>query len=164
MERGETYLQEMVIIEDTRNQIGKHKLLNERMQMLGINVIRSKLYVGDYSRLDNQTICIDTKKDWLEVASNLTKQHERFKTECVRAKSAGIKLIILVEQDIDCCEWKSPRRKDGSVISQVKGEVLQKAINTMAERYGVEFIHCDKSATANKIIEILGGTNESKND
>ena len=154
----------MVIIEDTRNQIGKHDLLNKQLKDLGFTVIRSKLYVGDYARLDNQTICIDTKKDWLEVASNMTTQHKRFKAECLRAMDAGIKLVILVEQDIDCADWTSPRKKNGEPISQIKGIVLSKALNTMQERYGVKFIHCDKSATAKKIIEILGGTYESENN
>ena len=146
----------MVIVEDTRNQIDKHKLLNQQLKAMGVTVVRSKLFVGDYSRLDNQTICIDTKKDWLEVASNITKQHERFKAECVRAMEFGIKLIILVEEDIDCREWVSPRRKNGKLLSQVKGETLQKALDTMTERYGVEFLHCNKRETASKIIEILG--------
>ena len=147
----------MVIIEDTRNQVGKHKLLNEQLKTLGHIVIRTKLYIGDYARFDNQTVCIDTKKDWLEVANNITKQHERFKKECLRAKELGIKLIILVEQDTPCREWISPKRKDGTYISQVKGETLQKAVDTMRDRYGVEFCYCSKKETANKIIKILGG-------
>ena len=147
----------MIIIEDTRNQIGKHKLLNAELERLGIKVIRSKLYVGDYSRLDNQTVCVDTKKDWLEIANNLTKQHERFRNECLRARNGGIRLIILVEEEIPASEWKSPVRRNGKVISQVKGEVLQKIVNTMQEKYGVEFIYCDKTQTAQKLLEILGG-------
>lgn len=147
----------MIIIEDTRNQIGKHKLLNSELERLGIKVIRSKLYVGDYSRLDNQTVCVDTKKDWLEIANNLTKQHERFRNECLRARNGGIRLIILVEEEMPASEWKSPVRRNGKVISQVKGEVLQKIVNTMQEKYGVEFIYCDKTQTAKKLLEILGG-------
>ena len=153
----------MIIIEDTRNQIGKHKLLNAELERLGIKVIRSKLYVGDYSRLDNQTVCVDTKKDGLEIANNLIKQHERFRNECLRAINGGIKLIILVEEEMPANEWKSPVRRNGNVISQVKGEVLQKIVNTMQEKYGVEFIYCDKKQTAERLLEILGGKYESKN-
>lgn len=154
----------MIIIEDTRNQVGKHKVLNAELQKHGIQVIRTKLYVGDYSRLDNQTVCIDTKSNWLEVIGNLTKQHERFRDECLRARNAQIKLIILVEENISPEQWKSPVRRNGEVISHIKGTILQKIINTMQERYGVEFIWCDKTTTAKKIIEILGGTYENKNN
>ena len=154
----------MILIEDTRNQIGKHKELNRQLEELGIKVIRTKLFVGDYSRLDNQTICVDTKKDWLEVAGNLTKQHARFKDECLRAKNNGIKLIILVEEDLPAGEWKSPVRRNGAVISQVKGEVLQKIVNTMQDKYAVEFVYCNKKETAQRLLKILGGTDESKNN
>ena len=153
----------MILIEDTRNQIGKHKELNEQLERLGIKVIRTKLFVGDYSRLDNQTICVDTKKDWLEVAGNLTKQHERFRAECLRAKNNGIKLTILVEEDLPADRWESPRKRNGEVLSGVKGEVLQKIINTMQNKYDVNFIYCDKKETAKRLLEILGGTYEDKN-
>lgn len=154
----------MILIEDTRNQIGKHKELNKQLEQLGIRVIRTKLFVGDYSRLDNQTICVDTKKDWLEVAGNVTKQHARFKDECLRAKNNGIKLIVLVEEDLPANDWKSPTKRNGEVLSHVKGEVLQKIVNTMHDKYDVEFIYCSKNETAKKLLNILGGTDESKNN
>ena len=154
----------MIIIEDTRNQIGKHKTLNETLRSMGIKVIRSKLYVGDYSRLDNQTVCIDTKKDWLELVTNLTKQHQRFRDECLRAKESQIKLFVLVEQNIPAYRWKSPVKRNGKAISQVKGEVLQKIMNTMKEKYDVEFIYCDKKQTAQRLLELLGGKDEGKNN
>ena len=154
----------MIIVEDTRNQIGKHKELNRQLEALGIKVIRTKLFVGDYSRLDNQTVCVDTKKDWLEVAGNLTKQHERFKAECLRAKNNGIRLIVLVEENKSADAWKSPIRRNGKAVSQVKGEILQKIVNTMQSRYDVEFIYCDKKETAQRLIKILGGTDEGKNN
>ena len=146
----------MIIIEDTRNQIDKHETLNAQLEILGHQVIRSKLYVGDYSTSKNQSICIDTKKDILELAGNICgRQHERFKQECIRAKLGEIRLIVLIEEETPIYEWESPRNRRNQALTQVKGETLYKAMNTMHERYGVEFMQCNKNETAMKIIEIL---------
>lgn len=148
----------MILIEDTRNQIGKHKKLNDEFNKLGVPVVRNKLYVGDYARMDNLTTCIDTKKDWVELAGNICgKQHERFRAECIRAKDADIRLVILVEEETPIEQWKSPRKRNGRLISQVSNIVLSKAMKTMTEKYGVEFRNCNKEDTAKIIIELLGG-------
>ena len=148
----------MVIVEDTRNQIGKHNQINQDLINLGHQVVRSKLFVGDYSRLDNMTICIDTKKDWIEVAGNICgKQHTRFREECIRAKNAGIKLIILVEEETPIGSWKSPLKRNKEPICRVSNIVLLKAMKTMNEKYGVEFKNCAKSETAMIICKLIGG-------
>ena len=147
----------MILVEDTRNQVGKHKQLNSDLESKGVKVIRSKLYVGDYARLDKQNIAIDTKKDWVEVAGNICgKQHERFRNECLRAKSVGIRLIILVEEQICVEQWKSPLNRQKKAYTQVKGETLAKAMRTMTEKYGVEFMNCSKERTAEVILNLLG--------
>lgn len=47
----------MVIIEDTRNQPGKHKNINAYMERCGHRVIRSKMLVGDpISRVKAETL------------------------------------------------------------------------------------------------------------
>lgn len=148
----------MIIVEDTRNQINKHSKLNQDLHNLGYQVVRSKLFVGDYSRLDNMSVCIDTKKDWVELAGNICgKQHTRFREECIRAKTAQIRLIILIEDKVSVENWKSLRKRNGEPICKVSGEVLSKAMRTMSEKYGVEFMNCDKSETAGVILRILEG-------
>lgn len=148
----------MIIVEDTRNQIGKHKQINDDLTKLGFQVVRNKLFVGDYARLDNMTVCIDTKKDWVEVVGNICgKQHARFREECLRAKMAGIKLIILVEEEVSIQSWHSPLKRNGEPYCKVSNIVLEKAMKTMTEKYGVEFMHCKKSETAKIILKILGG-------
>lgn len=156
----------MILIEDTRNQIGKHKTLNDEFNKLGVPVIRNKLYVGDYARMDNLTICIDTKKDWVELAGNICgKQHERFRDECLRARNAQIRLIILVEEEIPIEAWKSPKKRNGALISHTSNIALSKAMKTMSEKYGVEFMNCGKDQTAKTILKILGGQDgEKEND
>jgi len=147
----------MILIEDTRNKIDKHRRKRQCFENLGHQVVRTKLLIGDYSLLHNQTICIDTKQDWVEVANNLCgKQHERFRNECVKAKTCGIKLVILVEDKTPVAEWKSPLKRNKMPYTQVSGTTLSKIIDTMHQKYGVEFINCAKGESADKILEILG--------
>ena len=88
----------ITLIEDTRNQPGKHKAKNEYWKENGIKVIRSKLPCGDYALLTDMSTVIDSKKDLQELISDICgKQHERFRRECQLAQEHGIQLIILVE-------------------------------------------------------------------
>lgn len=143
---------DFIIIEDTRNQIKKHELKHRYWEGIGQKYIRSKLYVGDYSRLDNQTVCIDTKKDLLEVANNICgKSHDRFRDELIRAQESNIKLIILVEST-----WTRETAWGWtSRYTKVKGSTLMKAMVSMEKKYGVEFIFCTKQEAPKKIIELL---------
>ncbi len=157
----------MVILEDTRNQIGKHKNVKQQLAVLGHQVVRSKLYVGDYQMASGGGIVIDTKKDMLELAMDLCKDHARFRRECERARDAGIKLVILTEEELPSgglADWKSPTWKTpgrghrvGDPISQVKPETMYKQIHTMASRYGVDFRFCRRDETGKVIIDILTG-------
>lgn len=153
----------MIIVEDTRNQINKHKAKREWFNANGIKCIRSKLYCGDYSLLNDQSVCIDTKKDWLELASNICgKQHERFRNECIRAQDAQIHLIVLVEEECSVLDWKSPKTRKGAQISKVEPSILAKAMRTMSKKYGVDFIHCSKNNAPEFIFRILKGANYGK--
>lgn len=148
----------MVIIEDTRQQHGKHNLKGIFFANNNIKVIRQCLFVGDYTRLDNQMVAIDTKKDVVEIAANICgQQHERFRNECLRAQEYGIKLVVLIEEDADLETWKSPRKKNGTPYTHVSGKTLKKAMQTMTDKYGVEFDFCRKEDAGAKIIELLGG-------
>ena len=53
----------MVILEDSRNQIGKHENINAYLKSVGVDVIRTKMLVGDYTLPADQSVCIDSKKD-----------------------------------------------------------------------------------------------------
>lgn len=153
----------MIIIEDTRNQIGKHKRINDDFNMLGIPVLRSKLFVGDYSKVDNMSVCVDTKQNWIELAGNICgKQHERFRNECLRAQEAQIKLVVLIEDETPLALWQSPKKRNGKPICNVSNTVLLKAMKTMSDKYGVEFVNCNKSKTAETILQLLGGQDGKK--
>ena len=169
----------MIILEDTRNQVGKHDTKAEYFAKTGVEVRRTKLYVGDYTLPTNQSVCIDTKKDIQELIGDICgKQHERFRNELLRAKESGIKLIILVEDDGGYCDykktiynkpvtclddlfkWKNPRlfiwyQGKQKYPNATKGAVLAKACITMREKYGVEFQFCRKADAGKKIIDLL---------
>ena len=57
----------------------------------------SKLYVGDYMNYDNPRLVVDRKQNLAELCGNVCQQHERFRSEIIRANEAGIKLVFLCE-------------------------------------------------------------------
>ena len=167
------------IARDTRDKIGSHNNVDLGLERRGFKVVRTKLYVGDVTLLNDQTTCIDLKQGLQEVYGNIVGgQHERFVRECRRAQEAGIRLVILVEQAGICTvqdvsSWKNPRiskweklrdaHKQGKRMSEplnpyppVSSERLSKAMQTISDRYGVEWRFCAKSETVNVICEVLG--------
>lgn len=164
----------MVIQVDSREHKKEYERICKQLDDIGIKHFRSKLYCGDYQSLDNAKLCIDRKKDLQELCGNICQQHERFKNELIRAREAGIQLIILCEHgpDIKSMEdvyfWKNPRKhrviwktvngkKTPTVISEkaVDGYQLYKSLCTIRDRYGVRFEFCTKKETGKKIVELL---------
>lgn len=149
----------MVILEDTRQQEGKHKNIENYFSKAGIQVERCCLYVGDYAIANDQSRAVDTKQDVLEIAKDiLSSDHERFKRECSRAQEAGIKLLILIEEvlpDGGLVNWKPPKDSRGRALPTVKGETLRRAMLTMTVKYGVRFRFCDSRQTGRIIAEYL---------
>lgn len=149
-----------VIVEDTRNKPEKNAGIRWQLEELGYKVVRSKMYVGDYQYADSGKIAIDTKQNLQEVVGNVTKQHERFKAECERAKEAGIQLIILiVEPSITCLAdvfgWWNPRLLFSKKATT--GKQLGKILYSMREKYGVDFQFCKSDEIGKRIVELLGG-------
>lgn len=146
------------ITEDTRQQKGMHDLKHEFFQKMGVKVVRSKLPFGDYAPVP--PVSIDTKRDMDEIASNICgTEHKRFINECKAARDAGCQLIILVENRCginsicDVHKWVNPR----IIYSEkcVQGDRLQKAMETISERYGVEFRFCTPEDAGRIILEIM---------
>ena len=155
----------MIIAEDTRNQAGKHRNIHRQLGAQGHQIVRTKLYVGDYQLINRGDVAIDTKKDMLELAMDICRDHKRFSEECQKAHEAGIRLVILTEELLPTgglANWKSPvwktttaRHKAGETISKVSPETLYKTIHTMATKYGTEFHFCHKDETGDRIMDIL---------
>lgn len=166
------------IVCDTREQKWNH--VQAGFDRLGVPWIRSKLYAGDYCYLDSMQVCVDRKKGLAEVYSNLIQQHERFRAECQRAKDAGIKLVILVEEPSigsldDVKNWQNPRRKRWEAIERammsgrikvartsrqppVSSLTLETIMRKMAEKYGISWEFCAPEQTAKRIMQILDST------
>lgn len=151
----------MIILEDTRQQANKHRLKHEYWSENGIEVIRTKLLVGDYM-LFGGTICVDTKMDVEEIAGNIGgSNHARFREECKLAKRIGATLIVLVEnlngfrsiQDVTA--WVNPNLN--KTARSIEGPRLAKAMNTMSERYGVQFTFCAPEDSGRMVIDLLNG-------
>ena len=151
----------MILIEDTRQVVGKHKLKNEYFKKMGIEVVRSKLLFGDYQNPQNPNIAIDTKKDIQELIGDLTKDHERFKKELQLAKKCGAKLIILIEDEKVTCindlyTWYNWRLKKSPKAT--KGSTLAKMLYTIehnTEDYNCQFLFVKKAECGAKILELL---------
>ena len=148
----------MTILEDTRQKPGKHDLKSQSFQDAGVGVYRCKLPFGDYAPAP--PVSVDTKRNIDEIAGNICGQeHARFIRECKAARDAGCKLYVLVENDLGITDisqvhiWQNPR----SVYSAkcVQGPRLQKAMETISERYGVVFRFCPPEASGRIIMEII---------
>lgn len=152
----------LTLLEDTRNQIGKHKNIHAYCRQNDIRIVRVRLLVGDYmlAGAGGGGISVDTKMGVPEVASNCFQEHERFRTECQQAQECGIKLVVLIEEvppGGDVRNWVSPLDRYGKPKYQFNPETLQKVMATMTERYGVEFRFCDGRSTGKVLLEILKG-------
>lgn len=148
----------MVIQVDTREK--ENQEVVEYFDKVNQKYFVSKLYAGDYLDITNGKVVIDLKADLVELANNLTKQHDRFKREIKRAKEEmDCKFVVLVREDLKCLEdvknWKSPKRKNGKELTQVKGETLFAIMKTMQIRYGVVWEFCNRQNAGGKILEIL---------
>jgi len=154
----------MTIIEDTRQKIDQHDLKHIDFVDLGVNLIRCALPFGDYCKAP--AISVDTKQELGEIAGNLTVEHERFRHECERAQTAGCHLYILIETEWniktvdDVHIWVNPRRHFSS--KAVTGAKLEKIMKTMTRRYGVSFMFCRPTETADMILRILDGAFEDE--
>ena len=146
---------------DSRENKNEHVL--NQLKELGCNFVNSKLYVGDYTLLHKQDICIDRKASLLELANNIcnSENHQAFKNEYEYIYNLdGVKYF-------KCPTYKSTQYKtvDGARVlahkkgdkrSQVNFETLGKAMKTMEEKYGYEFLFAKKKDFGKKILWLLG--------
>ena len=170
----------MIFIHDTRDQAGKHKNLEEWMEREGHTLVRSKMYVGDIALLHDQSTCIDLKSLGLtEVYNNLVQSHNRFRDECIRAKEANIKLIVLVEEKgvrelHEVKNWQNPQQKrwekqnayNNWLIAHgrepykptkppVPSDRLMGMMDAMSQRYGVEWVFCHPDRVGEFVYRLL---------
>ena len=147
----------MIIQIDTREKARAIQAIKAEFAAQGVETITSKLYVGDYARIDNMTTVIDRKQNLNELAGNIVEK--RFHDEIKRAHDHGLKIIFLIEHGkgvndlLDVLFWDNPRLKESPRC--ISGEHLYKSMLTLSERYGVEWQFCRKQDTGRRIIDIL---------
>lgn len=166
----------LILIEDTRNQVGKHRHVEAYCRRTGIKIVRQTLNVGDYMFGEETEdgivpvgkVSVDSKESILELSKNImSSDHRRFKAECIRALQAGIRLVVLIEEEppfgrLDM--WEIPRFKSsgrfhrfGEPMTLVDPVALRKACITMQEKYGVRFRFCKRRQSPARIIRFLKG-------
>lgn len=157
----------MTIICDTREKPQAIQKILAEFERQNVKVIRSKLWVGDYQRLDNPMLVIDRKQNLAEICNNVVQDHKRFRAELQRAQENGVKVIVLIEHSKtirtleDVIHWVNPRLKVSPLA--VSGERLYKILSAMSKTYDVEFRFCTKEQTGAKIIELLKGEQDGTN-
>ena len=141
-----------VIIEDTRQHVGKYDEAHAHFDLADVSVIRSKLAVGDYTAPPSRVV--DTKKGFEEVVGNFcSKDRDRVKREIMLAKHMGTELVFLIIDDKatsieDAKTWRNKR-------GNVSGDTLYKTMDTFVKRYGVRFEFCTPADSGKRILELL---------
>lgn len=150
----------MRIVEDTRQQAGRHELKHRAFEAHGDKLTRCALPVGDYALFPR--VSVDTKAGMHEIAQNIggtEKEHARFRRELIKAKDNGCHLYILIENDEqirtidDVAHWVNPRLIDNP--RAITGDRLAKAMRTMQSKYGCTFVFCSPEQAAGLIYAIL---------
>lgn len=161
-------MSEIILVEDTRNKPEKHNAKNAYFAKKGVKVIRSKLYAGDYSLLHNQSVCIDTKENLGEWASNIVHDHKRVAAEADRAYENGIKLIFLIENNegirsIDeIAKWSNSRwrrwhKQRSGQKPPISSEQLAKATQTFAKHHHCLFAFTSVENAGRAVLYLLTG-------
>jgi ERCC4-type nuclease len=148
-----------MILEDTRQQAGKHNNVERYLTHAGIPWERQALYVGDYIQAHDGRRAVDTKQGVMELIHDICSgDHERFARECERAQAAGIRLLILTEEELPSgglAAWQAPKAKNGRPLTAARPETLRRAMITMTAKYGVQFRFCDARSTGRLVVEYL---------
>lgn len=152
------------IVEDTRQQDGKHAHVRRWMEAHGVEFAprASALPFGDYMR-DGSNVCVDTKRGVHELAMDVGRDHARFARELDRAIAAGYRIVILVE-----CSGAEARYADRGLLPEwpkgvrhygrMTGARLASTIGSMERnRDGMaRFEFCRRAEAPRRICELLG--------
>ena len=87
------------------------------------------------------------RKSVADLAGTLTKGYSRFKAEMLRAKEAGLSLVVIVEDSLTTV-------RKGAPYSQESGESLLQRCFTLMVRYRLPIVFCaDHREAARYILE-----------
>lgn len=152
-------LESMKLLVDTREQPTKR--LEERLEACGLPYTRRKIDSGDYScicTLPNGTeldfsnkVVIERKMDLGELCLCFGSQRQRFEKEFKRAKEAGTKIYLLVENG----SWEKIYNWSYKNKSKLHPNALVASIAAFRARYNVQLDFCRSETTGRVIHDIL---------
>lgn len=145
----------LTILVDTREQ--ETSRLQVRLKEFKCNIERIKLDYGDYSakiqlpsdEWEQLNVAIERKMSLDELAQCYTTGRKRFEREFVRAKDAGAKVYLLVEN----ATWED------AYIGNYRSKMLPKAfiasLLAWLARYNCQLVFCRQRTTGKLIFDIL---------
>lgn len=145
----------LTVLVDTREQ--DTVLFRKRMKALGLPHARRKLDFGDYScsvmadgaELDlSASFAIERKMNLDELAQCYTRGRKRFEREFERAKAAGARIYLLIED----ASWESAY--NGAYRSQVHPHSLIASMVAWLARYDCQMLMCKPETTPRLIHDI----------
>lgn len=145
-------LESMVCLVDTREQDTPR--LRARLKEIGCPWERKKLNFGDYSvkcdAIDlSETIAVERKMDLDELCNCYCKERKRFEREFERARQAGAKIYLLIEDG----SWEDAYA--GKYRSRMEPVALVASIQAWLARYNCQIIFCREQTTGRLIHDIL---------
>ena len=150
----EDVLKTFTLITDTREQPTKRSEV--RYKQFGCPYKREKLDFGDYSAvlfIDGKEckipVVVERKMSLTELAMCYTSERGRFEREFERAKEAGSKVYLLLENST----WKSAY--SGNYRSKMLPQSLVASMLAWLARYNCQLIMCDSTVTGKLIHDIL---------
>lgn len=152
----ERALETLTVIVDTREQANEKA--TQRLQAIGLPLIRRKLDFGDYSAevtIDGNVVSferdfvIERKMNLDELCTCYTRERERFVREFERAANAGAKTYLLVEN----ATWE--KAYNGVYRSKVAPNALVASMTTWLARYNCQLLMCNATTSGRLIGEIL---------
>jgi len=138
----------------------KNQNILDYFEEVGQKYIVSKMISGDYQDVGSVKTLIDVKQSHndgvAELCANLTRtaNHERFKREIARAREIGCErfIVLIISKDITCIDeihtWVNKR-------GQTNPATFEKIVRTFNEKYGVEFIFCQRKDAGKIIVSLL---------
>ena len=153
----ETLLKSMTVVADTREQIWSH--IESGLIKLHYTCERGKLDYGDYTcklpDLDgtpmilSDEVVIERKANLDEIAGNFTVDRRRFEAEFIRAKAAGVKVFLLIEN----ASWTDIF--SGNYQSNISSKAFAAALLSWQAKYNITVMFSRPDDSARLIAGIL---------
>lgn len=166
----------MVLLENTRNPVAKHKRKREWWVNHNVEVKRNYMFFGDFALPNSYKIYVTCIKGMSELVSYLLgKNNNYLKTSCAIARDCKVTHIVLVENwdginDLSqLASWVNPRLnqfRNGKKLypTAATGARLKTCCEVLQRSYGTTFVFCSFDESADKIIRLLTGGESVESD